>query len=122
MPFQAAQYAGTSCRLNTIDTPRVSEDLHRAPLPSPFDDHPEEATVPVSSTSVPAPAVPREQQPGPDAQRPVSAYTVYEGITAQVCTHTISFKHLCFEVSILHIPRLSIVKIDMHRSGQHVPH
>ena len=80
-PFQAAQYADISRRLNAMDTPRASEDLHRAPLPSPFDDHPEEAaaTVPAPSAApVLAPAAPRERQPAPDAQRPVSAYTVYE--------------------------------------------
>ncbi|KAL4062519.1 hypothetical protein V8B97DRAFT_2036386 [Scleroderma yunnanense] len=75
-PFQAAQYADISRRLNAMDAPRASDDVPRAPLPSPFDDQPEEVT---SSHAAPAPVpqVPTRQHTS-DAQRPVSAYTVYE--------------------------------------------
>lgn len=76
-PFQAAQYADISRRLNAMDTPRVSEDLHRAPLPSPFDDHPAEVTHTTPAPAAQAPA-PGGRQPPSDAQRPASAYSVFE--------------------------------------------
>lgn len=78
-PFQAAQYADISRRLNAMDNPRGSDDLHRAPLPSPFDDHPEEV-APTHNTPAPAAQAPapRERQPTSDAQRPASAYSAYE--------------------------------------------
>ncbi|KAG6334895.1 hypothetical protein ID866_4189 [Astraeus odoratus] len=88
-PFQAAQYADISRRLNDMDTnvSRQSDDLHLPPLPSPFDDPaavvpraPAPAHVLRPGTTTPATAASglRAGEASTDAKRPVSAYTVYE--------------------------------------------
>ena len=83
---------------------RASEDLHRAPLPSPFDYHPEEAAIPVPFASVPAPATSRERQPAPDAQRPVSAYTVYEKQRRTIGGHQFDASVVRKLEGMLHVP------------------
>ncbi|KAI6116758.1 hypothetical protein EDD16DRAFT_1896342 [Pisolithus croceorrhizus] len=98
-PFQAAQYAAISRHLKDMDPhlPRTSDDLNRAPLPSPFDDQPQataQASTPAAVPRPPSPVhlgsgadaavhasgglAPRTLGVTTDANRPVSAYTVYE--------------------------------------------
>lgn len=98
-PFQAAQYAAISRHLDDMEPrlPRTSDDLSRPPLPSPFDDQPQEtlqASTPTGVPRAPPPVhfasgtdtaahgsealAPRARGITTDANRPVSAYTVYE--------------------------------------------
>ncbi|KAI6023795.1 hypothetical protein BKA83DRAFT_25348 [Pisolithus microcarpus] len=96
-PFQAAQYAAISRHLKDMDphVPRTSDDLNRPPLPSPFDDQPRATAHASALAAVPrapspvhlgsgadaaahTPGGPRTTEVTTDANRPVSAYTVYE--------------------------------------------
>lgn len=96
-PFQAAQYAAISRHLKDMDphVPRTSDDLNRPPLPSPFDDQPRATAHSSALAAVPrapspvhlgsgadaaahTPGGPRTTEVTTDANRPVSAYTVYE--------------------------------------------
>ncbi|KAI6006659.1 hypothetical protein F5J12DRAFT_892841 [Pisolithus orientalis] len=96
-PFQAAQYAAISRHLNDMEPrlPRTSDDLNLPPLPSPFD-NPPQGTPQASTAALRAPSpvhfasgantvahssetpAPRTREVTTDANRPSSAYTVYE--------------------------------------------